>query len=115
MTQAFNFEVSEKTRVKRAIDAGAKPVRIGGVMSVMAPAERPQAHGQCQGLPYAIDYVSSKGAAVHVWVGAQMDEARFSQVVHALKYWTDVFEITWSTGEPSSYQTCYNLTLPTAA
>lgn len=97
------------TRAGLAIKAGASAIKILGVPTVRIEPVKIVAEGQCCGVPYATEYVSSRGASVHVWLEEGADEARLAKVVSALLYWKDVIILTWSTGEPLGYRTYYRL------
>lgn len=97
------------TRAGLAIKAGASVVRIRGVPTIKIEPLKAVAEGQCCGIPYSTEYISSKGASVHVWLGDLVDEARLAKAVGILMYWKDLVILTWSRGEPLGYRTYYRL------
>lgn len=97
------------TRAGIAIKSGAVAKRIHGIPTVKIELLKAFAEGQCCGVPYATEYVSSDGASVHVWLGNGLDDERMAKLVRALLFWKDVTVLTWSYGEPVGYQTYYRL------
>lgn len=97
------------TRAGIAIKAGAVVKRVHGIPTIRIEPLKAFADGQCCGIPYSTEYVSSSGASVHVWLEAGMHQDKIGEVVKALVYWKDVMVLTWSHGKPLGYHTYYRL------
>lgn len=93
------------TRAGLAIKAGGKIRRISGIPTVEIEAPKIFAEGQCCGIPYTTEYISSAGASVHVWLRSAADVEKMEKVIEALIYWKDLLVLTWSLGEPFGYKT----------
>lgn len=97
------------TRAGVAIKAGAAVRKVVGVPTVRIETLKMPADGQCCGMPYATEFISSTGSSIHVWFPNGEEEAMIEPVVRALLYWKDVIIMTWSNGEPQGYRTYFKL------
>lgn len=109
--ETFTAVHINSTRANFAIKSGVAVKKILGVPTVKIEAIKAQADGQCCGVPYATEYISSAGSSVHVWCAGE-DYLLMERVVRTLLYWKDVAMLTWSHGEPAGYRTCFKLNEP---
>lgn len=109
--ETFTAASITNTRANSAIRSGAVAKKILGVPTVKIEAIKAQADGQCCGVPYVTEYISSAGSSVHVWCAGE-DCLLMERVVRTLLYWKDVTILTWSHGEPTGYRTCFKLNEP---
>lgn len=72
-------------------------------MTVHIPCPDEAAEGDCDGVPYNTQLVSSRGVTIHFWLPEAESGARATELRKIALRHRDIVGTTWSYGQPEGY------------